>query len=355
MAEYFNPYAINQVTIAGLNEKKQWKMFDISELIDGIQYSTVLEGQPGKLTFTLQKDTNPNSLLSIHNGNRIQFTRDKKGIFMGYVFSMGTDATDTYKITCYDKLRYLKNEETIYFSGKKVSEVFSELCQIFQLGSYEVVVPCDFVCPEKLYEGQTLFSILNDQLTKANIAANKEGTKPEDRKYYFIRDRFGKLELNEIGKCKTDLIIGEKSLLSSYQFEISIDKNTYNQIKVVKNDEQNKKRIVKVQPDSESQKVWGILQKVVTADEHMNEEQMREKAKQLLKAFNRETRTLKLSALGVDGIYAGSGIRVNIPKLRTKKYVEGKETDAYLDMWVVGATHNYSKGMHTMELDVAIP
>lgn len=83
----------------------------------------------------------------------------------------------------------------------------------------------------------------------------------------------------------------------------------------------------------------------------MNKGEITDLGKKYLKQMNRETRTLKLSALGVDGITSGVGIKVDIPHLRTNK--DGKTE--FIDMWVVNATHNYNKDMHTMELDVAIP
>lgn len=360
MTEYFNPYAINQVFVESLTDNNEKKIFDISDLVSGIQYSTFLEGQPSKLTFTLQKD--PSGKLSIHNGSKIQFRRDGKGIFLGYVFNMGTDATETYKITAYDQMRYLKNEDTRLVANISVGDLFKKICDEFQLKNNKLVVPCNFVCPKKVYEGQTLFSILNDQIQKANIDANKEGTSAKDRKYYFLRDNFGTLELNEISQLKSDVLLGEASLLSSYQFEISTDKNTYNQIKLVKkyNDKDEKGKKIKggeqhivpyVVKDSGTQKVWGILQKVINVDENMNKGEITDLGKKYLKQMNRETRTLKLSALGVDGITSGVGIKVDIPHLRTNK--DGKTE--FIDMWVVNATHNYNKDMHTMELDVAIP
>lgn len=336
----FNPYVINQVFVTN----HDGKTFDISDLVDGIQYSTILEGQPSKLTFTLQKD--PNGALKIQNGNLIQFRRDGKGIFKGYIFDMGTDATETFKVTAYDQMRYLQNETTTCIKNSPVSDVFINLCKNNGIpqNNLKVVVHCDFVCPKKVYEGQSLFTILKDQITKANIASG-------GKKYWFIRDNFGVLELNELGNCKTDLVIGEKSLLSSYQFSISIDKNTYNRFKIIKKDAPN----AYVVEDSGTQKLWGVLQKVINAEENMNKAQMTELGNQYLIRYNKETRTLKLSALGDDNVRGGTGIRVNIPQLQTYKIVDNKQTTEFLDMWVLGATHNFKKDMHTMELDIAIP
>lgn len=350
----FNPNANNQIFATSLNEKNQLHTYDISTLVSTIQYTTVLEGQAGKLTFQLEKD--PNGILNMYNGSIVQFYRDGKGIFYGYVFNMGTDAKEAYQIVAYDQMRYLKNEDTLYYSGKTVSNVFDDICTRHRLNKRKIVTPCNFVCPNKKYEGQTLFNILKHQIQQGNIAS--KGTK-----YYFIRDNFGTLEFNELGNCKTNVVIGEKSLLSSFQYEISIDKNTYNEIKIVKNyqseDVKGKKSDDKIivpytVRDSGTQKRWGFLQKVVSVDDNMNSAQIIEYGNNLMKQLNLETKSFKLSALGVDGINAGNSIRVNIPQLNTyKKDKNGNLTKEYLDMWIIGATHTYSKGMHTMELDVA--
>jgi len=349
----FNPHANNQIFVSTDN-----KVFDISTLVDSIQHATVLEGQAGKLTFQMQKNPTPEVPLNIKNGSVIQFKRDNKGIFFGYVFNMGMDANGIIQVTAYDQMRYLKNEDTVYISNMKVSDVFNMLCTNHNLKNFKVVTPCDFVCPNKKYEGQTLFSILQHQMHQANIAS--KGTK-----YYYIRDNFGTLEFTELHQTKTDIMIGYKSLLSSFQFEISIDKNTYNSIKVVKSynseDEKGKKSDNKIispytAKDSNTQRKWGFLQKVISVDDKMNSAQLIQYADDYMKSFNRETKTLKLSALGVDEINAGSGFSVYIPELNTYKLDDkGQANDKYLDMWAVGANHTYSRDMHTMELDVATP
>ena len=351
----FNPHALNQIYITSFDNKGNKHTYDISSLVDSVQYSTVLEGQAGKLTFQMQKNPEDNKLI-IYNGSIVQFYRDKVGKFFGYVFNMGMDANGIFQITAYDQMRYLKNEDTLFYSGKTVTEVFNDLCTRHQLNNRKIVAQCDYVCPNKKYEGQTLFSILQHQIHQANIAS--KGTK-----YYFIRDNFGTLEFTELGQLKTDIVIGEKSLLSSFQYEISIDKDTYNNIKIIKsyNSEDTKgtktdsKIVVPYEAsDKNTQKKWGFLQKVVSINDDMNESQIIEYANGIMAQHNKESKSFKLSALGVDEINAGSGFRVNIPDLNTfKRDTEGKKTDEYLDMWAIGATHTYKRDMHTMELDVA--
>ena len=321
----FKPYAKNEVLITNLYDNGETRTFDVSNLVENLQYSTVLM-EAGKLTFNLHKDTND---FTTFNGSKVQFKRDDFGVFQGNIFKMGTDATDIYKIVAYDQMRYLKYEDVLFVNDISVSDLFVKICTIFQLNNYKVVTPCDYKVPKKVYKGN-LMDILKEQIKFANYAEGKQ---------YFIRDNFGTLEFNEYSNCKTELVVGDGSLLTSYQYEIGIDNNTYNQLVFYKEDiGKLVKRVVK---DSGTQKRWGVLQKVFEIPENQNEEQLSETAKKYLEYYNIESRTFKLSALGVDGINAGNGIIGKIEKLNTN-----------MNMLVTAATHNYTKDMHSMELDV---
>ena len=316
-------------------------LIDISTLAGNIQHNTSMFDNPAKLTFYVQKDR-AEILNTIQNGDMVIYKKDGYGLFKGYVFTVGTDATQVFKITAYDQTRYLKNEETILLKGLTVSQIFERLCIRHQL-KYKVVTPIDYIPPAKIYQNKTLYSIMRECLSLAENDSAKKGTPVK----YMIRDNFGVLELLSIETLKTNIVIGKESLLSSYKFETSIDKGTYTQIKVVKNTnksakEQNTKNTqVYLMKDTPSQKQWGILQKVVEADENMNEAQTTQLAQNWLKATCRETKTLSLSALGLFGMNAGVGFRLQIPEL-----------NANLDMYILEATHNYQNKFHTMDLTV---
>lgn len=306
-------------------------LFDITTLAGNIQYTTDLSGQPGKLTFSLQED--PNGVLQIVVGSVIGFKVDNNIVFYGYVFTMGTDATGIYKITAYDQMRYLKNEETMYTGNMSASAIFTKISADTGLNS-KVVTPTSWVVPEYYHEKKSLYNILNYAIMSTNI---------NDGKYHFIKDDGGTLLFTELGEYKTNIVIGDKSLLSSYQYEISIDKDTYNGVKVIRDNEETGMRDVWIEFDSENQRRWGKLQKLVQAGEELNEAQIKELAANWLSLKNRETKTMKISALGVRELVAGSGFLLRIDKLDIKEY-----------MWITSATHDYSKDYHVMSLDVFI-
>ena len=316
------------------------KLIDISELAGDIIHTTSMIDNPSKLTFFVQKD--PNGIVqTISNGDKVYFKKNGYGIFCGYVFTVGMDATEVFKITAYDAIRYLKNEDNMLIKNMTVSQIFKKICTETQL-PYRIIDEIDFVPAAKIYSGKTYYSILKECLQKAEIDVWEKSGRKNSAKY-IIRDNYGTLELLSAEKLITNIEIGQESLLCSYQFETSIDKGTYNSIKVVKkaNEKSGKKTVIYQQPDNNSIQKWGLLQKVFQADENLNEAQAKELAKNLLKAYCKETKTLSLSALGVMGMNAGISFKLNIPSLGQK-----------LNMCILEATHKYTNDFHTMDLSV---
>ena len=75
----------------------------------------------------------------------------------------------------------------------------------------------------------------------------------------------------------------------------------------------------------------------------MNEAKIKELAQNILKVKNRETKTLKLNALGDKRIKAGSGFILNLSSIQIQEW-----------MWVESVTHTYAKDLHLMSMGVFI-
>lgn len=314
-----------------IRDSNNGNLMDITNLASDIQYTTELNGQAGKLTFLVPQD--PNNILTLSNGSNVAFYNDDKGIFYGYVFTLGTDKSNNYKVTCFDQLRYLKNEEVYVTQNQTASQIFEKICQDNQI-KYKIVTPTNYIPDPYLHDKKTLYAIIERGMQLANIS---------DKKQYFIKDKFGELQWTELGKEKTNLVIGQESLLTDYQYEISIDSETYNNIKFVRDNKTTGKRDVWIFKDSNNQRRFGKLQYLEKADEEMNEAAIRDLGEKLLNLRNRETKTLKLDAIGVDELVAGSGFTFKLDKLNINEA-----------MWIKSATHNYKDGIHTMTLEVFI-
>lgn len=307
------------------------KVYDISDIAQEIQVTSSINGDAGKLTCILQKD--PNNIVQIANGSIVSFIADKKGIFFGYIFKIGTDAEENYEITCYDQMRYLKNNEVYVTKNMTASQIFAKVCQDYGL-RYRIKVPSNYIPPAYVHDKKTLYKVIERGMNLANVYENA---------HYFIRDNFGTIEWSELSYEKTNIQLGGGSLVTSYKYEKSIDDDSYNQIKLYKEDKEKGKRDVWIVRDSNNIKKWGLLQYLEKADSNSNSMQIAQKAQNYLKAKNRETETLSLTAEGVDELVAGKGIKFVLPRENINKW-----------LWINSATHTYTRYQHTMDLEVEI-
>ena len=137
--------------------------------------------------------------------------------------------------------------------------------------------------------------------------------------------------------------------MTDYNYELSIDKETYNDIILVQDskveNENGKKKSKNKQPvaekmDEETIKKWGRLTKIITVKEGANQQQIEEYVNLTLQNYNKITKSLKLDAIG-HPLYAGSSFILDLDKIGMK-----------CRCYVLTATHNYKANIHTMTLEV---
>jgi len=314
-----------------LQNSETGKVYDISQISEQITVYSSIDGEAGKLTCLLQKD--PNDLLRISNGSVVSFIVDGKGFFFGYVFRIGTDADENYRITAYDQMRYLKNQDVYATSNQTASDIFKKIC-IDKGLRYNVKVPTNYKPEPYLHDGKTLYNIIERGMNLASLYDNKK---------YFIKDNFGTVTWSELQVEKTNVQLGDNSLVTSYTYEKSIDQDVYNQIKLYRDNETSGKRDVWIVKDSNNIKKWGVLQYLKKADDNDNASKIKEKANNYLKRYNTETHTLKFEADGIIDLVAGRGIKFVLKRENIDKW-----------MWIKSATHRFTKYSHVMELEVEV-
>lgn len=160
--------------------------------------------------------------------------------------------------------------------------------------------------------------------------------------WYVLRDEYGSVCIRSISDMKLDLVLGDGSMVYGFDYEKSIDDNFYNYIKIANVNESNKSVEVIVKKDDESIARFGLLQYFETNKNSANTSQVKTKAEQLLKLYNKESETLSLQCLGDLRIRAGSNFY-------------GQVEDIQLDkrLIVKSVTHDFLP-YHTMSLEVAI-
>ena len=318
-----------------IQDSKSGNAWDMSELVNsGINWETNIAEQPGKLTFEYIDQEN----ISINEGSPVSFKIDGQGIFFGYVFKKGRSKNGKISITAYDQMRYLKNKDTKVLSGLTAAQVFTKLCKEYKL-TYKVVDNHSYIVPPKPHDGKTLFEIIQYGIDQTLINTGN---------WFMIKDNFGTLEFVNINSLKTDLFIGDESLLVDYDYISSLDDDSYNQVQLIKENKDANIRERYIVKDSSTIKQWGLLQYFEKMDENANAAQIQAKAEMILRLKNRVTKKLKLAALGDLRVFAGTGIVLGISDLEKA----GIAANQYF--MVTQCSHSFSNDRHIMQLELQV-
>lgn len=301
---------------------------DISDIALNVTYQSSWNNGAGQLTFDY-----PSSKAGMFpNGSTVIFTYGSANIFYGFLFTTKQD-TKKYSCVCYDQLRYFKAKNSIIRPVSTLSEFLNTVAVAIgdrvRLGQVDSTVA-------KLTQYRFIDQTHLDMIYKSieeNLCANGY--------WYVLRDNFGAIELRDLVDLRLSILIGDGSMATGFDYERSIDEDSYNYIKVAKDDNKTGICNTYVAMDPGNIKKWGkmILFDKVSAE--LNESQLAIRANQLLQLKNRETQTLKIDCMGDTRVLGGSGIRVNI-------------AEAGLNLWAVAdrVTHNFAHNKHTMSLEL---
>lgn len=291
---------------------------------DGVTWTTERKGAAGKLEFKVLKD----NIISFEEGNPVAFKVDNTNLFYGFVFKKKRDKEKIITTTAYDQLRYLKNKDTKTYTNKRADELVQMIANEYQLNT-GVLENTGYVIAKKAESNQSLFDIILNALDET-IRNRKE--------MYVLYDDFGKICLKNLERMKVGLVIDEETG-ENYDYESSIDSDTYNQIKLTYDNSDTGKREIYIAKDSSNIEKWGVLQYYDTIDEKTNGAV---KVRALLDLYNQKTRSLEIkNALGDVRVRGGSLIIVNLDlgDIKLKNF-----------MLVEKAKHTFKDGEHFMDL-----
>ncbi|MDH5160333.1 XkdQ/YqbQ family protein [Heyndrickxia oleronia] len=272
----------------------------------------------------------------VEGGAIIRATEGNNKIFYGFAFEDGIKKSGDTSIKAYDQLRYLKNQDTYVMPSSTATAAIKRIAGMLNL-STGVLEDTKFVVPGIVEDEKEAFDVVAKFLDSTLIATNRN---------FILFDNFGKLDLRSIENLvipADDFYIGDDSLLYDYEYSKSIDKETYNKIKFVRDNKKKAKRETFIAQDSANIKKWGLLQQFRKVDENMTDAQIKELVERSIKAYNKETKTLELSCLGNWKVRAGRMLYLYIAKLGIKEYVMIDE-----------CTHKWQEGVHTMDLKVKV-
>lgn len=302
---------------------------DVSEIAGDVKHETFWNNGPGKFTFSY-----PVSLGKAYpNGSTVIFYFGSVNVFYGFLFATKQNRK-TYQCTAYDQLRYFKSSNSIMRPVGPLSDwvntVALDCGDRIRLGTIE---PTEVKLGKYLFDNKTHLDMVYQSI-QDNLIANGY--------WYVFRDTFGALELRDVYNLRLPLILGDASLAKDYDYTRSIDDDTYNFVKVAKDDQDAGVRNVYISKDDSTIAKWGKLMIYDKVTAGLNDSQLAARSNRLLLIKNRETQTLEnVDCAGDSRVQAGNSIRVVI-------------SAAGLDKWAIvdHAVHEYKKTEHTMKLDL---
>lgn len=309
------------------------EMYDISEIITPPTWSTSLESQPGTLEFNMIEDPK----VFLRAGDTIEMKIDGKKIFEGKVFRRSKLKDKLWKITAYDNMRYLQNEDTLLFPANPVSSRFKKICQAQGL-PHKVRDTSYYNCSPVIKDKHSYYSMIEEAI---------EETRKGSGARFGVWSNGSTLELFLLNRMITKIVIGDQSLLTDYEYEASID-DMYNSVKVMREDEEKSKREIYVASNNRSIEKYGKLQMVETvSDADLNSSQLQKMANDLLKTNQNEMKTIRLNAIGNLGIRAGNSFILRVTDLHRDEFA--KDSLAL----VTKCTHTFGSA-HVMSLEVEV-
>jgi len=298
--------------------------YDLRNNVKNIVWTTDMNLSAGTLTFDLVEDGTP---VVPYTGDIITFRWDKHKIFYGYVFKYEFKGDRTISCTCYDKLRYLKNQDSIVFKTNTIADRFNEVCSRAGLSHSVKNKPSHKVAAE-ICDGKSYFDMLKSAINKTYRATNH---------MYFVATNYDKVELRRAPYKKLKIIVDTRTVVTDYSYSVDID-NTSNVVKVAQKDKKKsqsdsatakgKKSSSKETPENtsfsfasaagKSVQQWGRLQTVINKKNKANHAQMQAQAKNTLKLRNVANKKLSITTKGDVDLVAGNAVTVYLKDMKKK-------------------------------------
>lgn len=295
---------------------------------DGMKIVWERQGTPGTLTFNIKYDKN----FKIKEGNSVLVSVDGTKFFYGFIFKYNMSKDGMVSYTAYDQLRYLKNKDNVIYTRKRADQVIQQIAKKFKL-NVGTLANTKYIIPKRIDDNTALFDAIQNAL---DITTMMKG------KVYVLYDNVGKLTLSDVSKMTVDACLVDEETGRDFSYEVSIDSETYNQIKLMYENKETGKYDVYIAKNSKKINQWGVLQYTDKIDDP---DLGKLKSKALLKLYAKATKTLSISGvIGNKKVRGGSLVPVmlQVHDLKVANY-----------MLVEKVTHIFKNHEWTMDLIVS--
>ena len=212
---------------------------------EGITWETERKSSPGKLTFNVTAD----NILNVEEGNHVMLKVNGTNVFYGFLFTISRNKDATVKMVAYDQLRYLKNKDTNFFYNMTATQIIEEIAKRFRLNLGELE-DTRYIFEKRREDESELFDMIEVPLSETTRNTGQT---------YILYDDFGKLTLRNVESMKLPLLY-DNDTCEDFDYQSSIDSNTYNRIKIAYDNKDTGKREELMSEHGENINKWGVLQ-----------------------------------------------------------------------------------------------
>ena len=296
-------------------------------VLEGVRWETY-RSQPARLIFRVYNDNYSGGTgIDFNEGDRVTFKYGDKDVFSGFVFTKSRGSDQIITVTAYDRLRYFLNKDSYFYTGKSASAFIRMLA-------------ADFSVPVgDIEETGALLSRVEDNVSLLDMVLNAlDATKNITGEEYAFYDNLGYLTLKNVKRMKLTSLICDKTA-GDFYYTSSIDRDTYNKVKIMYSNKRSSREIVSVAGDEENQRKWGVLQYFKKAADMGDYSGL---SAEILKEHNRAARSLEVkNAIG--DIKARAGCLVPVSLILGDINAEGYYR-------IDEARHVFSENSHFMDL-----
>lgn len=288
---------------------------------EGLTVQWNRKGSPGKIDFEM-----PKAGASVSPGAPVFLSKNGRPAFGGYVFRVEESADDFLKVTAYDQIRYLtKNKDTIHYKNKSADQLIRMLAADFNL-NVGSLSSTGYIIPKRIEDNTTLYDMIQHALDE---------TMMHTKELFILYDDAGALTLKHLSEMYCGVLALESNS-DQYTFTRSIDGNTYNKIKLARENKEKGKREIFIAQDSNNMARWGILQYFEKIN--IDDKQAKQKANALLSLHNNEERSFRIRNIAGDfAVRGGSLLSVDIAGISGQFMAEE-------------VTHRLENNLHTMDI-----
>jgi len=264
-----------------LIDNKNGRVWDVSEIAKDLTWTTTRVGRPASVEFTiLNSGIYQDRAFTVQNGDIVRVRKDDTNVFYGYVFGVKQNQDAEINVKAYDQVRYLLNKDTYVFKNVTTGDVIRKIAADFNL-KVGRIDDTGYRIPSMVEDGQTLLDIIE----KANTL-----TMSATGRFYVFFDDFGALSLRDVRAFEAGFYIGDGSLMTGFEYGRDIDSDTYNRIKLYRDNQKTGRREIYMAKDSAYIAKWGVIQLYEKIDENMNDAQISEMLDRLAKLKNADQR-----------------------------------------------------------------